>query len=97
MFHIPSCSERSKVTLKPQPAQRYHHPDADHADEMEVDALTTPKAISALVVNSAPATQPESPTPQSAPGDIGKALPVGLNFSKAVTTGMLYSLSMKAL
>ena len=97
MFHIPSRSERSKATLKLQPAQRYHHPDADHADEMEVDALTTPKAISASVANSAPATQPESPTPQSAPGDISKALPVGLNFSKAVTTGMLYSLSTKAL
>jgi len=87
MFHIPSRSERSKATLKPQPAQRYHHPDADHTDEMEVDALTTPKAIPASVANGAPAIQPESPTPQSAPGDISKALPVGLNFSKAVTTG----------
>lgn len=85
MFHIPSRSEKSKAALKPQPTLRYHHPDADHADEMEVDTLISPNA------NPAPnalATQPASPTVQPTPGGTSKALPSGLNFAKAIATGM---------
>jgi hypothetical protein len=95
MFQISSRSERSKATLKPQPAQRYHHPNAEVADEMEVDSLVTPKATS--TANNTPATQPESPTPQPTVGGTSKALPLGLNFSRAVTAGTLYPFLMKTL
>lgn len=82
-----SRSERTKVTPKPQPAQRYHHPNADHADEMEVDDLVTPKASPAPTTNLIPATQPDSPTAQPASGGVSKALPLGLSFSRVVTAG----------
>ena len=87
MFHT-SRSEKSKAALKPQPAQRYHHPDADHTDEMEVDSLVTPKANHAPATNATPATQPVSPTPQPTSGSVSKALPLGLSFSKVVATSM---------
>lgn len=85
MSHIPSNSEKSKVALKPQPAQRYQLLDVEQADEMEVDSLVTPKATT--TADNPPTTQPESPTPQSTVGAVTKALPPGLNFSKAVTAG----------
>ena len=91
MSHIPSRSERSKMTLKPQPLQRYHHPDAEVTEEMEVDMLVTPKANS--TATTSPTTRPESPTPLVARGSTSKALPSGLNFSKAVTAGTLLSVS----
>ena len=87
MFHISSRSEKSRATLKPQPAQRYQLLDVEQADEMEVDSLVTPKATA--TANNLSITQPESPTPQSTIGGTSKALPPGLNFSKAVTAGML--------
>ena len=96
MFHT-SRSEKSKAALKPQPAQRYHHPNADHADhtdEMEVDSLITPKANHASVANTTLATQPVSPTPQPASGSVSKALPLGLSFSKVVATGTLSTLPL---
>ena len=86
MSHIPSCSERSKMTLKPQPLQCYHYLDTEVTEEMEVDLLVTPKANSTMTTS--PTTQPESPTPQVACRSTSKALPLGLNFSKAVTAGM---------
>ena len=85
MFQISLCSERSKVTLKPQPAQCYHHPNAEVVDEMEVNSLVTPKATS--TANNPPATQPKSPASQPTVGGTSKALPPGLNFSRAVTAG----------
>ncbi|KIM41161.1 hypothetical protein M413DRAFT_11333 [Hebeloma cylindrosporum] len=85
MFHISSRSEKSKATLKPQPAQRYHNPNAELAEEMEVDSLVTPKATA--TASNPSTTQPESPTSQPTVGGTSKALPPGLNFSKAVTAG----------
>ena len=73
------------MTLKPQPLQCYHHPDAEVMEEMEVDLLITPKANS--TTTTSPTTQPESPTPQVAHRSTSKALPLGLNFLKAVTAG----------
>ena len=91
MSQIPSHSEKSKMMLRPQPPQRYHYPDAEVVEEMEVDSLITPKANSTTVTS--PITQPELPTPQVACGRTVKALPSGLNFSKAVTAGMLLTMS----
>ena len=72
----PSRSEKSKAALKPQPTQRFRLLDVEYTDDMEVDTHVTTLA-----------TQPAPPTPQPTPGSVAKALPPGLNFSKAVTDG----------
>jgi len=72
------ASEKLKASLKPQPAQRFRLLEVDHADEMEVDALVTFPA-------APPAPAP--PTPQLTPGNVRKALPAGLSFSKVVSDG----------
>ena len=73
--------------------QRYHHPDADRGEEMEVDNLVTPKSKPTAAASTAPPAQPMSPTPQAKSGSTSKALPPGLNFAKAVAAGMPYPLS----
>ena len=97
-----SCSffrpDKSAAQVKPQPPNRYSHPDTQ--DEMDVDDLLTPKPSSFATQpgNTNLIQPPVSPTPQlSQPlltAVVGgatrssSALPPSLSFTKTATTGM---------
>jgi len=91
--------DKSAAQIKPQPPNRYSHPDTQ--DEMDIDYLLTPKPSNPATqpgnantvqppVSSTP--QPSQPTMVAIVGGATRpasALPPGLSFTKTTTTGTL--------